>query len=104
MSKDGLRDQEPAQLISSLFALIPIPVAIVDKVGHISLSNSTFNDMFPALQNIQSIPHHELELPGRGTYDLEFVPLNDQGMQIVFGSDVTNEVQLRRQLVHLEKM
>lgn len=105
MTKDGSgHPLDQTLLISSLFALIPIPVAIVDKVGHVVLSNSAFSDMFPGLQNIQSIPHHELELPGRGTYELEILPLNDAGMRIVYGADVTNEVQLRRQLVHLEKM
>jgi len=30
--------------------------------------------------------------------------LNDQGMKIVYAAEITNEVQLRRQVVHLEKM
>jgi signal transduction histidine kinase/ActR/RegA family two-component response regulator len=92
------------QLISSLFALIPVPVAVVDATGRVVLSNSAFADLFHDIQNIQSIPHHELELPGRGTYELETVPLNDQGMKIVYASEITNEVQMRRQVVHLEKM
>ena len=45
-----------------------------------------------------------MELPGRGTYELESVPFNDQGLKIVYATEVTNEVQLRRQVVHLEKM
>src|SRR5437660_3207956 len=92
------------QLISSLFALIPVPVAVIDENGRVVLSNSAFADLFHDIQNIQSVPHHELELPGRGTYELETVPLNDQGMKIVYASEITNEVQLRRQVVHLEKM
>jgi signal transduction histidine kinase/ActR/RegA family two-component response regulator len=95
---------DPTQLISSLFALIPVPVAIVDDGGRVVLSNSSFADLFQGIQNIQAIPHHELELPGRGTYELETVPLNDQGLKIVYASEITNEVQLRRQVVHLEKM
>jgi nitrogen-specific signal transduction histidine kinase/ActR/RegA family two-component response regulator len=45
-----------------------------------------------------------LELPGRGTYELETVPMNDQGFKIVYAAEISNEVQLRRQVVHLEKM
>ncbi len=95
---------DPTQLISSLFALIPVPVAIVDDGGRVVLSNSAFADVFQGVQNIQSIPHHELEIPGRGTYELDIVPLSDQGLKIVYASEITNEVQLRRQVVHLEKM
>src|SRR5437660_9998945 len=92
------------QLISSLFALIPVPVAVRDDAGRGVLSNSAFADLFHDIQNIQSVPHHDLELPGRGTYELETVPLNDKGLKIIYASEITNEVQLRRQVVHLEKM
>jgi len=51
------------QLISSLFALIPVPVAVIDENGRVVLSNSAFADLFHDIQNIQSVPHHELELP-----------------------------------------
>ena len=95
---------DPTQLISSLFALIPVPVAVIDQTGRVVLSNSAFADLFHDIQNIQSVPHHELELAGRGTYELETVPLNDRGMKIIYASEITNEVQLRRQVVHLEKM
>lgn len=95
---------DPTHLVSTLFALIPVPVAIVDDSGRIVLSNSAFADIFQNIQNIQTLPHHELELPGRGTYELETVPLNEQGLKIVYAAEITNEVQLRRQVVHLEKM
>ena len=91
-------------LVTSLFALIPVPVAIVDDGGRVVLANSAFTDLFQGIQSIQSIPHHELEVPGRGTYELETVPLNEQGLKIVYAAEITNEVQLRRQVVHLEKM
>src|SRR5215831_825781 len=103
MTKDGAGSDDVPSLISSLFALIPIPVAIVMNDGRVVLSNSAFSDLFPGTENIQSLRHHELELPGHGVYELESVPLNDQ-MKIVYASEVTNEVQLRRQLVHLERM
>lgn len=95
---------DPTQLVSSLFALIPVPVAIVDDGGRVVLANSAFTDLFQGIQSIQSIPHHELQLPGRGTYELETVPLNDRGLKIVYAAEITNEVQLRRQMVHMEKM
>jgi signal transduction histidine kinase len=105
MTREGIAlatDRSP--LISTLFALIPIPVAVVENDGRIALSNSAFSDLFPDIQNIESIQHHELEIPGRGTYELEYVPLNDDGMKIAYAAEITNEVELRRQLVHLEKM
>src|SRR5438093_1015805 len=105
MTKDGTgvaTDLTP--LISSLFALIPIPVAVVATDGRVVLSNSAFSDLFQGIQSIQGLPHHELEVAGRGTYELETVPLNEEGMKIVYAAEITNEVQLRRQVVHLEKM
>ena len=105
MPKEGAGPAtDPLPLISSLFALIPIPVAVAANDGRIVLSNSAFSDLFQNIQNIQSVPHHEFELVGRGTYELECVPLNNEGMKIVYATEVSNEVQLRRQVVHLEKM
>jgi signal transduction histidine kinase/ActR/RegA family two-component response regulator len=95
---------DPSQLIRTLFALIPVPLAVIDSEARILLANSAFTELFQGIQNIQSIPQHEIEIPGRGAYELETVPLNDQGMKIVYGREVSNEVQLRRQMVHLEKM
>jgi two-component system NtrC family sensor kinase len=104
MHKESARAADLSPLISSLFALIPIPVAIAASDGRIVLSNSAFSDLFQGVQNIQSVPQHELEFAGRGTYELECVPLNNEGMKIVYAMEVSNEVQLRRQVVHLEKM
>jgi signal transduction histidine kinase/CheY-like chemotaxis protein len=95
---------DSTQLVTSLFVLIPVPVAIVEQDGRVILANSAFADLFQNIQNVQSLPQHELELPGRGTYELQTVPLNDHGLKIVFAAEITNEVQLRRQMVHLEKM
>jgi len=105
MTKEGAgHATDLTPLISSLFALIPIPVAVVANDGGVILANSAFSDIFQGIQNIQTIPQHEFEVAGRGTYELESVPLNDNGMRIVYASEITNEVQLRRQVVHLEKM
>jgi signal transduction histidine kinase len=105
MTREGTNTAtDPTQLVGSLFALIPVPVAIADDGGRVVLANSAFKDIFPDIQNIESVPHHELDVPGRGTYELETVPLNDQGMKIVYAAEMTNEVQLRKQVIHLEKM
>src|SRR5262249_8285029 len=105
MSKDATAPAaDRPQLIASLVALIPVPVAIVGGDGHVVLSNSAFSDLFQGIQNVQSVRQHELEIPGRGTYELETVPLNGDGLKIVYALDITKEVQLREQLVHLEKM
>ena len=105
MTREGVRlATDPSVLISSLFALFPVPVAVVDDSGRIVLSNSAFTDLFQDVQNLHNLPQHELEFPGRGTFELETVPLNDQGFKIVYAVEISNEVQLRRQVVHLEKM
>src|SRR5689334_13938636 len=85
----------PPELVSSLFALLPVPVAVVEHDGRILLSNSAFSDLFQDIETIHALPRHELELSGHGTYELETVPLNDQGMKIVYAAEITNEVQLR---------
>jgi len=104
MNREGTALATDSALITSLFVLIPVPVAIVEQDGRVVLANSAFTDLFQNIQNVQLLPQHELELPGRGTYELLTVPLNDQGLKIVYAAEVTNEVQLRRQMVHLEKM
>jgi two-component system, cell cycle sensor histidine kinase and response regulator CckA len=105
MTKEGARlALDPTYLISSLFTLIPVPVAIIDQGGRIIISNSAFVELFQGVQNVQAIPHHAFEMAGRGTFDLERLPLNDQGMEIVYAREITNEVQLRQQMVHMEKM
>ena len=105
MSKDGTTlAVEPASLVGSLFALLPIPVAIIDSQGQIVMSNSTFNDFFPNTSNVNRIPRHEVPVNGTSTFDFEAVPLTDQGLSIFIGRETTNEAQLRQQLVHMEKM
>ena len=105
MTKDGAAlAVDPSSLIGSLFALLPVPVAIVDSHDEIVLSNSTFNDFFPETTNINQIPHHEVRVDESTTYDFDKVPLTDQGLTIFLGRETTTEVQLRNQLVHMEKM
>lgn len=105
MTKDGTTlAVDPANLVGSLFALLPIPIAIIDAEGRVVMSNSTFNDFFPNTDNVNRIPRHEVPVNGTSTFDFEAVPLTDQGLSIFIGREITNEVQLRQQLVHMEKM
>jgi two-component system NtrC family sensor kinase len=95
---------DPTQLLINLFTLFPLPIAVIDDRGRIVISNSAFTDAFQDIENVKNIPQHELHVPGRGTYEMETLPLTDRGLKILYATDVTNEVQLRHQLVHLEKM
>ena len=53
MSRDGATlTLDPAQLVSMMFALLPVPVAITDGRGRVILCNSCFTDVF------QGIPEH----------------------------------------------
>ena len=47
MTTDGSAPaMDSMQLIASLFALLPIPVAVADEKGSIVLSNSSFAEVF----------------------------------------------------------
>src|SRR2546430_14122384 len=99
MTKEGTglaADLTP--LISGLFALIPVPVALVANDGRVVLSNSAFSDLFQGTQNIQGLPHHVLEIAGRGIYVLEPVPFNDEGIIVVYASVITYVVKLYRRM------
>ena len=104
MTKDGATlAVDTSGLISSLFALLPVPVAVIDSHGQVILANSTFNDIFPETTNVNQIPHHKVPLHGSTTFDFEKLPLSE-GLEIFVGRDTTTEEQLRQQLVHMEKM
>ena len=105
MTKDGATLAVVlSSLIGNLFALLPVPVAIVDAQGQIVLANSTFNDFFPDTTNVNQIPHHEVRVENSATYDFETLPLTEQGLSIFLGRETTAEGKLRNQLVHMEKM
>jgi len=105
MPKDGIAlALDSTHLITTMFALVPIPVAIVDDRGRIVLSNSTFTDVFQGLPLILSESQREIEILGRGTYQLQTLPLNDQGYRMIFATEVSDQVHLRKQVTHLEKM
>jgi signal transduction histidine kinase len=104
MTKDGAGPLNPAQLVSTMFTLIPVPIAVVDSGGKVVIANSCFNEVFSGVSSISGMPEHELEVPGFGTLQLVTLPLNDCGLRLFYGLDVSNEIQLRRQVRHLEKM
>ena len=104
MAKEGATlAVDTTSLVSSLFALLPVPVAIIDAHGNIVLANSTFNDFFPNTTSVNQISHHAVPVNG-SIFDFEKVPLSDQGLFIFMGRDTTNEEQLRQQLGQMEKM
>jgi signal transduction histidine kinase len=78
-------------------------VAIVDSGNRIVMSNSHFNELFPGSKSIKDIPHHEVRVDG-AAFDFELMPLTDDGLSAFVGHETTMEVQLREQLVHMEKM
>jgi signal transduction histidine kinase len=105
MTKDGTAlALDSAQLISSMFALLPVPVAILDDRGRVLLSNSSFSETFHGIVSISTDSQREVEVIGRGTFQIQALPLNEQGFKFVFATNVTDEVKLHRQVSHLEKM
>lgn len=105
MTTDGtVLALDSAQLISSMIALLPVPVAIMDDRGRVVLSNSSFSETFQGMANLSTEIQREVEVIGRGTFQLQTLPLNEQGFKLVFATDVNEQVQLRKQITHLEKM
>ena len=94
---------DASNLISSLFALLPIPVAVIDANGSVVLANSTFNDFFPNRTNVNQMPHHAVRVDG-SIFDFDKIPLSDHGLYIFLGRDTTREEGLREQLVNVEKI
>src|SRR5262245_38132787 len=105
MAKEGAAPPvDTAQLVSMMFALLPVPVAITDHRGHVVLCNSCFTDVFQGVPSISTEPLHEMEISGRGVFRVHTLPLTDQGYQIVFATEVTDQVQMRKRVARLEKM
>jgi signal transduction histidine kinase/ActR/RegA family two-component response regulator len=105
MTTDGSAPaMDSMQLIASLFALLPIPVAVADDKGGIVLSNSSFAEVFHDHNPISGMSQREVHSPGHGTFELHTLPLNDQGYKIVYATDVSIQRLLGRQLEQLEKM
>ncbi len=94
---------DSAQLISAMFSLLPVPVAVLDDLGRVLLSNSTFSEIFQGVGNLPASPQCEVEVNGR-SFQVQRLPLNDHGFEFVFATDVSDIAQLRKQITHLEKM
>jgi len=105
MSRDGpALTLDPAQLVSMMFALLPVPIAITDHRGRVILCNSCFTDVFQGMPNMPTDVQREVEVAGRGTFQVQTLPLTDQGYKIVFANDVSDQTQLRKRVASLEKM
>jgi len=105
MSTDGpALTLDPAHLVSMMFALLPVPVAITDGRGRVILCNSCFTDVFQGIHNMPTEPQREIDVPGRGIFKVQTLPLTDQGYKIVFATDVSDQTQLRKRVSGLEKM
>jgi signal transduction histidine kinase/ActR/RegA family two-component response regulator len=105
MAKDGIAlALDSAQLVSTMFALIPVPVAITDDRGRVVIANSSFTDVFQGVSTVSALPQQELQVANRGTFRVQTLPLNDEGYKIVYATEIGDEVQLRKQVSHLEKM
>jgi len=105
MTMDGSAPAvESMHLIASLFALLPIPVAVADKNGGIVLSNSCFAEVFPTYVHAPDLSQRELHSQGHGVFELHTLPLNNQGFEIIYGTNVSVQRLLGQQLEQLEKM
>ena len=105
MSRDGAAlTLDPAQLVSMMFALLPVPIAITDHRGRVVLCNSCFTDVFQGVPSMPTEVQREVEVAGRGTFQVQTLPLTDQGYKIVFATDVSDQTQLRKRVAGLEKM
>lgn len=104
MTREGAVTIDPAQLVSMMFALLPVPVAITDSRGRVILCNSCFTDVFQGIPSMSAEPLREVEIPGRGTFQVQTLPLTDQGYKIVFATDVSDQTRMRRRIARLEKM
>ena len=105
MSRDGpALTLDPAQLVSMMFALLPVPIAITDHRGRVILCNSCFTDVFQGMPSMPTEVQREVEVAGRGTFQVQTLPLTDQGYKIVFATDVSDQTQLRKRVAGLEKM
>jgi signal transduction histidine kinase/CheY-like chemotaxis protein len=105
MTRDGtVLTIDPSQLVSMMFALLPVPVAITDERGRVLLCNSCFTDVFSGTPSISTEPQYETEVSGVGTFQVRTLPLTDQGYKIVFATDISDQTQLRARVNRLEKM
>jgi CheY-like chemotaxis protein len=90
---------DAANLARNLFALVPIPMAVLDSNATIVLANAAFRSVFPTEKTIRDLPRHDVEING-DRYDFERMPLQN-GLSLVLGREVTDERRLHDRLESL---
>ena len=105
MTRDGAALAiDATQLIASMFALIPVPIAITDGDGRVIAANSSFGDHFREAPLASSaMTTWEVEVPS-GVFRMQSLPLNERGFRILYAEDIQDQVHLRRQVAHMERM
>jgi hypothetical protein len=85
MTKDGAAlPIDTAQLVSMMFALLPVPVAITDDRGRVVLCNSCFTDVFQGIPAFPRFRYVKSTLWAEERIAFQALPLTDQGYHIVF--------------------
>ncbi len=104
MAREGATPaHDTSNLIRSLFALLPIPVAVIDADGNVVFANSTFDDFFPKITCVKQMHDHAVRAKG-SIFDFDRVPLSDPGLHLFVGRDTTCEERLRQKLFQMERM
>ncbi len=91
-----IRAADAANLARNLFALLPVPVAVVDTDRSIVLANDAFRACFPRERSVRAIPHHDAEV-GAERFDFDLMPF-ETGLSLFIGREVTEERRLRQRL------
>ena len=105
MTRDGTTPElDSRELISTLFALLPIPVAVADENGLIVIANSSFAEIFRGVDSVSTMPLREMEVPGYGRFQVQALPMNERGYKIVYATDVSVPTQLAGKVERLEKL
>lgn len=92
---------DAANLARNLFALVPVPLAVLDSNATIVLANAAFRGVFPTETSVRDVPHHDVEVDGE-RYDFELMPLQN-GLSLFLGREVTEERRLRDRLENVER-
>jgi len=105
MTRDGTTPElDSRELISTLFALLPIPVAVADERGSIVVANSSFTEIFQGVASVSTMPLREMDVPGHGRFQVHALPMNDRGYKIIYASEVSVASKLAEKLDRLEKL
>lgn len=101
MKKESVtRAADAASLARNLFALLPLPVAVVDRDRSIVLANEAFRACFPRERSVRAIPHHDVEV-GAERFDFDLMPF-ETGLALFIGREITEERRLRQRIESLQ--